>query len=93
MTTGPGAATCEALSGQNCGSTYRAYRPKYGYYRGSDSSIGYGTILSKRRGANGYASLSHDFDNGQQWFADAAGLPHDVADARRHPVGPHGCQR
>ncbi|MCI1048567.1 MULTISPECIES: TonB-dependent receptor domain-containing protein [unclassified Stenotrophomonas] len=66
----PGAATCEALSGQNQGSTYRAYRPKYGYYCGSDSSIGYGTILSKRRGANGYASLSHDFDNGQQWFAD-----------------------
>lgn len=66
----PGAATCEALSGQNQGSTYRAYRPKYGYYCGSDSSIGYGTILSKRRGANGYASLSYDFDNGQQWFAD-----------------------
>ena len=66
----PGAATCEALSGQNQGSTYRAYRPRYGYYCGSDSSIGYGTILSKRRGANGYASLSYDFDNGQQWFAD-----------------------
>ncbi|BBO50430.1 hypothetical protein KMM349_07610 [Stenotrophomonas maltophilia] len=66
----PGAATCEALAGQNQGSTYRAYRPKYGYYCGSDSSIGYGTILSKRRGANGYASLSYDFDNGQQWFAD-----------------------
>ena len=66
----PGAATCEALAGQNQGSTYRAYRPRYGYYCGSDSSIGYGTILSKRRGANGYASLSYDFDNGQQWFAD-----------------------
>lgn len=66
----PGAATCEALAGQNQGSTYRAYRPRYGYYCGSDSSIGYGTVLSKRRGANGYASLSYDFDNGQQWFAD-----------------------
>lgn len=66
----PGTATCEALAGQNQGSTYRAYRPRYGYYCGSDSSIGYGTILSKRRGANGYASLSYDFDNGQQWFAD-----------------------
>ena len=66
----PGAATCDALSAQNQGSTYRAFRPRYGYYCGSDSSIGYGTILSKRRGANGYASLSYDFDNGQQWFAD-----------------------
>lgn len=66
----PGAATCEALAGQNQGSTYRAFRPRYGYYCGSDSAIGYGTILSKRRGANGYASLSYDFDNGQQWFAD-----------------------
>ncbi len=66
----PGAATCDALSGQNQGSTYHAFRPRYGYYCGSDASIGYGTILSKRRGANGYASLSYDFDNGQQWFAD-----------------------
>ena len=66
----PGAATCDALSAQNQGSTYRAFRPRYGYYCGSDSAIGYGTILSKRRGANGYASLSYDFDNGQQWFAD-----------------------
>ncbi|MHC1655141.1 TonB-dependent receptor plug domain-containing protein [Stenotrophomonas maltophilia] len=66
----PGAATCEALAGQNQGSTYRAFRPRYGYYCGSDASIGYGTLLSKRRGANGYASLSYDFDNGQQWFAD-----------------------
>ena len=66
----PGTATCDALSAQNQGSTYRAFRPRYGYYCGSDSAIGYGTILSKRRGANGYASLSYDFDNGQQWFAD-----------------------
>ena len=66
----PGTATCDALSVQNQGSTYRAFRPRYGYYCGSDSAIGYGTILSKRRGANGYASLSYDFDNGQQWFAD-----------------------
>ena len=66
----PGAATCEALAAQNQNSTYHAYRPRYGYYCGSDASIAYGTILSKRRGVNGYASLSYDFDNGQQWFAD-----------------------
>lgn len=75
----PGAATCEALAGQNQGSTYHAFRPRYGYYCGSDASIGYGTILSKRRGANGYASLSYDFDNGQQWFADVQMGHHTLA--------------
>jgi len=75
----PGAATCEALAGQNQGSTYRAFRPRYGYYCGSDSAIGYGTILSKRRGANGYASLSYDFDNGRQWFADVQMGHHTLA--------------
>ncbi|MBA0221563.1 TonB-dependent receptor [Stenotrophomonas maltophilia] len=75
----PGAATCDALSGQNQGSTYHAFRPRYGYYCGSDASIGYGTILSKRRGANGYASLSYDFDNGQQWFADVQMGYHTLA--------------
>ncbi len=75
----PGAATCEALAGQNQGSTYHAFRPRYGYYCGSDASIGYGTILSKRRGANGYASLSYDFDNGRQWFADVQMGHHTLA--------------
>ncbi len=75
----PGAATCEGLAGQNQGSTYHAFRPRYGYYCGSDASIGYGTILSKRRGANGYASLSYDFDNDQQWFADVQLGHHSLA--------------
>ncbi|WP_164270958.1 TonB-dependent receptor [Stenotrophomonas sp. B1-1] len=75
----PGAATCDALAVQNNGSTYHAFRPRYGYYCGSDASIGYGTILSKRRGANGYASLSYDFDNGQQWFADVQLGYHSLA--------------
>ncbi|KAF1013889.1 MAG: Vitamin B12 transporter BtuB [Stenotrophomonas maltophilia] len=78
----PGAETCAALAGQNQGSTYRAFRPKYGWYCGSDSSIGYGALLSKRRGANGYASLSYDFDNGSQWFGDVQLGYHTLAQFR-----------
>ncbi len=79
----PGADTCAALAGLNGGTTYRASRPRYGdydpaiddygpgYYCGSDESIGYGTILSKRRDANLYGSLTYNLgDNGTQWFAD-----------------------
>jgi len=85
----PGEATCQALAGQNGGSTYHASRPGWGeydpeiddygpgYYCGSDESIGYGTILSRRRGANGYASLSYAFDNGSQWFADVQAGYHE----------------
>lgn len=72
----PGAATCASLAPLNNGSTYHAARPGWGidgedgYYCGSDSSIGYGTMVSKRRGVNSYASLSYDFGSGIQWFAD-----------------------
>lgn len=78
----PGQATCDALAYLNRGSTYRASRPRWGrydpvadeyppgYFCGSDESIGYGTIISKRRGANAYASLSYDFGNDTEWFAD-----------------------
>jgi len=78
----PSAATCANLGYLNGGTTYRASRPRYGdydpaiddygpgYYCGSDESIGYGTILSKDRGANAYGSITYDFGNGTQWFAD-----------------------
>ena len=85
----PGQATCDGLSGQNQGSTYYASRPGWGwdeateeevdgYYCGSDEAIGYGTIISKRRGLNGYASLSYAFDNGTEWFADVQAGYHNV---------------
>ena len=86
----PGQAACDALAGQNQGSTYYASRPGWGYdedlgeevdgyYCGSDKSIGYGTILSERRGINGYASLSYAFDNGSEWFADVQAGYHTVS--------------
>jgi len=74
----PGEATCAALAGQNQGTTYYARRSGYGYYCGSDEAIGYGTIISKRRGANAYASLSYLFDGGAEWFADIQAGYHNV---------------
>jgi len=75
----PGQATCDALSPQNGGTTYYGFRPRYGYYCGSDEAIGYGTIISKRRGVNGYASMSYAFDNGSEWFTDVQMGYHDVS--------------
>ncbi|HET8898701.1 MAG TPA: TonB-dependent receptor, partial [Rhodanobacteraceae bacterium] len=80
----PGADTCNALAALNGGTTYYASRPRYGdwddalddygpgYYCGSDEAIGYGTILSKRRAASAYGSVTYDFgdDHNTQWFAD-----------------------
>ena len=87
----PGKARCDSLGHLNGGSTYHASRPGWGpydtalddygpgYYCGSDTSIGYGTILSERRGVNGHASLSYVFDNGAEWFADLQAGYHDIA--------------
>ena len=75
----PGEATCNALSGQNEGSTYYAFRRSYGYYCGSDTSIGYGTIISERKGTNAYASFNYDLGNGSEWFADVQLGRHKVA--------------
>ncbi len=78
----PGAATCASLAHLNGGSTYYASRRNWGRYDavtdsyppglfcGSDEAIGYGTILSQRRGANAYASLRYAFDGDTEWFAD-----------------------
>ena len=86
----PGQARCDALAAQNDGSTYYASRPGWGeydeelddygpgYYCGSDRSIGYGTILSKRRGVNGYTSMTYGFGEGTEWFADLQAGYHTV---------------
>lgn len=87
----PGADTCDALSFLNKGSTYRASRPGFGdyipeiddygpgYYCGSDASIGYGTILSRRKGANAYGSMSYRFGDNAEWFADVQLGYHELA--------------
>lgn len=70
---------CAALASQNGNSTYYAERRSYGRYCGTDTGIGYGTIMSKRRGVNGYAALNYAFDNGSEWFADVQMGHHKIA--------------
>ncbi len=93
----PGADACAALSHLNRGSTGYTSRPGFGdydpeiddygpgYYCGSTESIGYGTIISERKGINAYGSFQYQLANGGQWFADVQvghhklGLFRDVA--------------
>jgi len=53
----------------NHGSTFPEYGD-YGFYCGSDKSIGYGTIESGRKSANLYGSFNLDINDGLSWFAD-----------------------
>ncbi len=66
----PGAPTCAGLASQNGGTTYYANRPRYGYFCGSDESIGYGTILSDRKGLNSYASMGYTLSDRTELFLD-----------------------
>ena len=78
----PGQATCDGLSGLNRGSTFYTSRPGFGAYDpviddygpgffcGSTESIGYGTVISERKGVNAYGSFNYSLDNGMAWFAD-----------------------
>ncbi|MFT4256193.1 MAG: TonB-dependent receptor [Pseudoxanthomonas sp.] len=87
----PGEDTCAGLAHLNGNSTYYATRSGYGdwddalddyglgYYCGSDSAMGYGTIISERKGLNAYASLNYDFGDGLRWFADVQAGYHKVA--------------
>lgn len=74
----PGQATCDALSYLNDDSTFYAFRNRYGNFCGSQRSIGYGTILSKRQGANAYGSLTYAINDDVEWFADLQAGYHKV---------------
>lgn len=80
----PGAATCAGLAQQNDGSTFYASRPGWGidgedgYFCGTDRAIGYGTMTSRRKGINGYASLGYELGNDVEWFADVQLGYHEV---------------
>ena len=79
----PGKATCDGLASLNGGSTIYASRPRYGaydpviddygpgYFCGSKTSIGYGTIISRREGFNSFASAGLDFSDAVNFFVDA----------------------
>jgi outer membrane receptor protein involved in Fe transport len=88
----PGQAACDGVASLNRGSTGYTSRPGYGpdfddalddygpgYYCGSQASIGYGTIMSDKKGVNAYASLSYAFGDGSEWFADVQLGQHKVA--------------
>ncbi|WP_082542645.1 TonB-dependent receptor [Rhodanobacter sp. Root561] len=66
----PGQATCDALGYLNGGTTVYANRPRYGNFCGSAESIGYGTILSQRRGINTYTSTNLKINDNLSWFGD-----------------------
>src|SRR5690606_26924455 len=75
----PGEDTCAALAHLNEGTVGYYERPRYGWYCGSDRSVAYRTIISKRDGVNTYASLSYLFGNGVEWFADVQAGRHEVS--------------
>jgi iron complex outermembrane receptor protein len=78
----PGADTCARLSNLNRGSTIYTSRPRYGdfddalddygpgYYCGSKESIGYGTIVSGRKGFNSFGTMSYELSDNAKLFAD-----------------------
>jgi iron complex outermembrane recepter protein len=72
----PGEATCARLAGQNFGTTYYASRPRWGLngepgrYCGTNEAIGFGTILSQRRGVSFYGSMGYDLNENVEFFAD-----------------------
>ncbi|MGH6613726.1 TonB-dependent receptor plug domain-containing protein [Sphingomonas sp.] len=79
----PGNAVCAGLSSLNGGSTFRASRPRYGqydddlgdygpgYFCGSKTSIGYGTVISQREGFNSYGTAGFDISDSAKLFVDA----------------------
>ncbi|WP_031262815.1 hypothetical protein, partial [Curtobacterium sp. B18] len=72
----PTEAQCSALSYLNGGTTYYASRPNYdtidgpGYFCGSNESVAYGTMISKRTSINSYGSIGYDFSDHAQAFVD-----------------------
>ncbi|AVP98763.1 TonB-dependent receptor [Ahniella affigens] len=74
----PGEDTCAALADQNGGTTGYFERPRFGFYCGSQESIGYGTILSERKGLNAYGSFTLPLDQ-VELFADVQAGHHKVS--------------
>jgi len=66
----PPAGACDALSGLNNGSTGLYNRPKYGNFCGSKASIGYGTIISGRKGFNSFGSMTYELSDNAKLFTD-----------------------
>ncbi|NIJ66234.1 outer membrane receptor protein involved in Fe transport [Sphingomonas leidyi] len=72
----PGKATCDRLSSLNRGTTYYAARPRRdtisgdGYFCGSNASVAYGTMLSKRQSASGFGTMGYTLSDHAELFLD-----------------------
>ncbi|MBL9071225.1 MAG: TonB-dependent receptor [Sphingopyxis sp.] len=66
----PPDGACDALSSLNGGSIFLANRPRYGDYCGSKTSIGYGTIISGRKGFNSFGTMSYELSDNAKLFTD-----------------------
>ena len=72
----PGARTCMGLSYLNGGTTRFAGRPGrdtfsgIGRFCGSNESVAYGTMISERKAATGYAALGYELSPHMEFFAD-----------------------
>jgi outer membrane receptor protein involved in Fe transport len=72
----PGAATCAKLANLNGGTTRYASRDRYaadggpGYFCGSNESVAYGTMISRRKSINSYGSIGYDLSDHAELFAD-----------------------
>lgn len=72
----PGKATCDALSSLNGGTTYYAAREGRdtidgdGYFCGSNESVAYGTMISKRQSASGYGAMGYTLGDHAELFLD-----------------------
>lgn len=67
----PPAGACAALANLNGGTVRQYNRPRYGEFCGSQESIGYGTIISGRRGFNSFATASYELSDKAKLFVDA----------------------
>ncbi len=67
----PDDGTCEALSNLNFGTVALYNRPRYGDFCGSKESIGYGTIVSGRKGFNSFATATYELSDNAKLFVDA----------------------
>lgn len=66
----PPAGACAALSNLNFGTTALYNRRNYGNFCGSRESIGFGTIISGRKGFNSFGTMSYEISDNAKLFTD-----------------------
>ena len=88
----PGQAQCQALSSYDQGTIIYAHRRNYGYYCGSYSDIGYGTLENGRKMANFYGSATFHFNSYTDLYLDVlAGTSHQ--DSYNTPLQWQNCEQ